>query len=25
VRPYRPVLPGHSQDVAYQAFHQEGS
>ena len=25
VRPYRPVLPGHSQEVAYQAFHKEGS
>jgi competence protein ComEC len=25
VRPYRPVRPGSSQEVAYQAFHQEGS
>jgi len=25
VRPYRPVLPGHGQEVAYQAFHKEGS
>src|SRR5262245_23086685 len=24
VRPYRPVLPGHGQKVAYQAFHKEG-
>ena len=25
VRPYRPTLPGHGQEVAYQAFHKEGS
>ena len=25
VRLYRPVLPGHGQEVAYQAFHKEGS
>jgi competence protein ComEC len=25
VRPYRPAVPGHGQEVAYQAFPKEGS